>query len=176
MFGCNSIKEVYFGTATNRRLPGASWSIIAPPFIGFVFGNRILSNRRQPPPTNLQLISGLLHIASLYRFGRSSQAAKWTLVSIAEPHARMVSRRVPSVIDRQQQSGLLVRNRVDTKSLFRTITKNHIASSAFRGIDSVLNGQPDTCSVLKLVSFNVLVMIKLTQATQVARSRKSIFE
>src|SRR5690349_21322076 len=33
MFGCNSIKEVYFGTATNRRLPGASWSIIAPPFI-----------------------------------------------------------------------------------------------------------------------------------------------
>ena len=70
----------------------------------------------------------------------SSQAAKWTLVSIAELYARMVSRRVPSAIDRQQQSGLLVRNRVDTKSLLRTITKNHIASSAFRGIDSVLNG------------------------------------
>jgi hypothetical protein len=33
MFGCNSIKEVYFGTATNRRLSGVSWSIIAPPFI-----------------------------------------------------------------------------------------------------------------------------------------------
>jgi RepB DNA-primase C-terminal helical domain len=33
MFGCNSIKEVYFWTATNRRLSGASWSIIAPPFI-----------------------------------------------------------------------------------------------------------------------------------------------
>ena len=47
----------------------------------------------------------------------SSQAAKWTLVSIAELYARMVSRRVPSAIDRQQQSGLLVRNRVDTKSL-----------------------------------------------------------
>jgi hypothetical protein len=70
----------------------------------------------------------------------SSQAAKWTFVSIAEPYARMVSRRVPSVIERQQQSGLLISNRVDTKSLFRTITKNHIASSAFRGIDSVLNG------------------------------------
>ena len=33
MFGCNSIKEVYFATATNRPLSGASWSIIAPPFI-----------------------------------------------------------------------------------------------------------------------------------------------
>jgi len=33
MFGCNSIKEVYFGTAANRRLSGVSWSIIAPPFI-----------------------------------------------------------------------------------------------------------------------------------------------
>ena len=33
MFGCNSIKEVYFGTATNRRLSGGSWSIIAPPSI-----------------------------------------------------------------------------------------------------------------------------------------------
>jgi hypothetical protein len=32
MFGCNSIKEVYFGTAANRRLSGVSWSIIAPPF------------------------------------------------------------------------------------------------------------------------------------------------
>ena len=35
---------------------------------------------------------------------------------------------------------------------------------------------PDTCSVLKLVSLNVLVMIKLIQATQVARSRKGVFD
>ena len=72
--------------------------------------------------------------------GDTSHAAKWTLASIAEAYTRMVSRRVPDEIDRQQQSGLLVRNGVDTKSLFRTITKNHIASSASRGIDSVLNG------------------------------------
>ena len=70
----------------------------------------------------------------------TSQAAKWTLASIAEAHTRMVSRPVPGVIDRQQQSGLPVRKTIDTKSLFRTITKNHIASSASRGIDSVLNG------------------------------------
>jgi hypothetical protein len=35
MFGCNSIKQVYFWTAANRRLSAVSWSIIAPPFILF---------------------------------------------------------------------------------------------------------------------------------------------
>src|SRR6185295_1282308 len=57
MFGCNSIKEVYFGTATNRRLPGASWSIIAPPFIAvllrplpFPDSQSIVTVDHVPPP------------------------------------------------------------------------------------------------------------------------------
>jgi C-terminal processing protease CtpA/Prc len=58
MFGCNSIKEVYFGTATNRRLPGASWSIIAPPFIPVV-GARIRNafSSRSPFSSQARIIA-----------------------------------------------------------------------------------------------------------------------
>jgi hypothetical protein len=66
----------------------------------------------------------------LYRFGRKLTGRQVNLhVHCGAARDTWSHGGCQGVIDRQQQSGLLVPNEVDTQSLLRTITKNHIASS-----------------------------------------------